>query len=45
MENSIPNEENSIFLTLYHFFHSSNTFITSTIGCKSFQTGVTVFQV
>ena len=37
--------EDSIFLTLYHLLHGSNTVFTSTIGCRSFQTGVTVFQV
>ena len=37
--------EDSIFLTLYHLLHGSNTVFTSTIGCKSFQTSVTVFQV
>ena len=37
--------EDSIFLTLYHLLHGSNTAFTSTIGCRSFQTGVTVFQV
>ena len=37
--------EDSIFLTLYHFLFGSNTVFTTTIGCRSFQTGVTVFQV
>ena len=37
--------EDSIFLTLYHFFHGSNTVFASTIGCRSFQTCVVVFQV
>ena len=36
---------NSIFLTLYHHLHGSHTVFISTIGCRSFQTGVTVFQV
>ena len=42
-----PNAQraNSISLTLYHLFHGSNTVVTSTIGCKSFQTGVAVSQV
>ena len=37
--------EDSIFLTLYHFFHGSNTVFTSTIGCRSFQTRVSVLKV
>ena len=37
--------ENCIFLTLYHLLHGSNTFFTSTIGCNSFQTCVTVLKV
>ena len=36
--------KDSIFLSLYHFLHGSNT-VFSTIGCSSFQTSVTVFQV
>ena len=37
--------EDSIFLTLYHLLRGSDTVFTSTTGCRSFQTGVTVFQV
>ena len=32
--------EKCICLTLYHFFHGSNTIFTSTIGCRNFQTSV-----
>ena len=37
--------ENCIFLTLYHFFHGSNTIFKPTIGCRSFQTCITVLKV
>ena len=30
---------------MYHFFHGSNTVFTSTIGCRSLQTCVTVLQM